>query len=104
MTDVTESLPDAVDVVKEYVRADRVVLEGEVVGVGSTGHPLPFQDLMRRFRRVEDIPGAVERVPVRLFLFDILLFDGDTLIDENYERRYQFLLGAVDWGFWRRGL
>ena len=41
--------------------------------------PLPFQELMRRFRRVRDVEAMVREVPTRLYLFD-LLRDGEALL------------------------
>ena len=91
LSDVTESLPDIVALIKEKVGSEDVVLEGEVVAVGEGGKPLPFQDLMRRFRRVHDVEAMVEKIPLRLHLFDVLYMDGALLIDEPYTKRRQQL-------------
>jgi DNA ligase-1 len=91
LSDVTESLPDVVDVVRGRVESDDVILEGEAVAMGEGGKPLPFQDLMRRFRRVHDVLEMVERIPLRLNLFDVLYLDGALLIDEPYSRRRELL-------------
>ena len=91
LSDVTESLPDIVALIKEKVGSEDVVLEGEVVAVGDGGKPLPFQDLMRRFRRVHDVEAMVEKIPLRLHLFDVLYMDGALLIDEPYTKRRQQL-------------
>jgi DNA ligase-1 len=93
LSDVTESLPDIVALLREMVGSEDVVLEGEVVAVGERGKPLPFQDLMRRFRRVHDIEAMVEKIPLRLHLFDILYLDGGLLIDEPYTQRRKLLEG-----------
>ena len=91
LSDVTESLPDIVALIKEKVGSEDIVLEGEVVAVGEGGKPLPFQDLMRRFRRVHDVEAMVEKIPLRLHLFDVLYMDGALLIDEPYTKRRQQL-------------
>ena len=91
LSDVTESLPDIIEIVREGVMAREVVLDGEVIAVGSKGRPLPFQDLMRRFRRVHEVEKLVERIPLRLHLFDILYLEGHSMIDEPYERRWELL-------------
>ena len=91
LSDVTGSLPDIVELVKERVGGGDAVLEGEVVAVGENQRPLPFQDLMRRFTRVTDVDEMVGKVPLRLHLFDALLLDGDLLIDEPYSRRWATL-------------
>ncbi len=57
LTDVTQSLPETVATVKNNVKAEEAILEGEVIAVDSAGFPIPFQHLMRRFKRVHEIPG-----------------------------------------------
>ncbi|MFB0543589.1 MAG: ATP-dependent DNA ligase [Candidatus Bathyarchaeia archaeon] len=93
LSDVTSSLPDIVEVIEEGVSAEEVILDGEVIAVGPEGRPFPFQDLMRRFRRVHDVEELVEKIPLNLHLFDVLYLDGDSLIDEPYERRWGLLSG-----------
>ncbi|MFQ5919025.1 MAG: ATP-dependent DNA ligase [Thermoplasmata archaeon] len=87
LTEVTESLPDVVSWGRTFSNGDLLV-EGEVVGLGEGDRPLPFQDLMRRFRRIHDVDALVKRIPLRMYLFDALLVDGTLLIDEPYEERW----------------
>jgi DNA ligase-1 len=94
LSDVSESLPDIIALIQEKVGTEDVVLEGEVVAIGEAGKPLPFQDLMRRFRRVHDVEVMVEKIPLRLQLFDVLYLNGVLLIDETYERRRELLEGV----------
>jgi len=91
LTDVTTSLPDVVALVEQEVTAKSCILEGEVVAVGEDGRPLPFQHLMRRFRRVHDVESMVEEIPVTLYLFDLLLLNGQDLLDAPYTRRRNLL-------------
>lgn len=91
LTDVTESLPDIVDLAQREIRVEEVLLEGEVVAVGADGRPLPFQDLMRRFRRVHRVDEMVKKIPLRLHLFDVLYLDGRSLIDTPYKERWNLL-------------
>jgi DNA ligase-1 len=87
LSEVTPSLPEVVDQVREEVRADSAILEGEVIAVDEMGRPLPFQHLMRRFRRIHNLRELMREVPIRLYLFDILYRDGASLVDEpNHER------------------
>jgi DNA ligase-1 len=92
LTDVTESLPDIVQVVKDRVLGSQeFLLEGEVIATGKTGRPVPFQDLMRRFRRVHSVESMVEEIPLRLFLFDVIYLDGKMQIDLAYDERWSVL-------------
>jgi DNA ligase-1 len=91
LTDVTDSLPEIVELIKGNVKASEAILEGEVVAVDHSGSPIPFQHLMRRFRRVHSVEDMVTRVPVRLYLFDVLYVDGKSLISATYSQRRQIL-------------
>ncbi|MBI4561444.1 MAG: ATP-dependent DNA ligase, partial [Candidatus Rokubacteria bacterium] len=95
LSEVTPSLPEVVEIARRDLRADSLILDGEVVAVGRDGRPLPFQELMRRFRRLHDIEAAAREVPLALFLFDCLLADGRSLIDEPYEVRWATLEGLT---------
>jgi DNA ligase-1 len=96
LTDVTESLPDTVSSATDGIEATEAILEGEIVAVDSRGHPVPFQHLMRRFRRVHSITEMVEKIPVELYLFDILYLDGHNLILLPYVERRQVLAEKVE--------
>jgi DNA ligase-1 len=91
LTDVTRSLPEVVEAVKAYVRGEEAIVEGEVIAVDDRGHPIPFQHLMRRFKRVHEVQGMAEKIPVRLHLFDILFLDGESLITLPYVQRRKIL-------------
>ncbi len=95
LTDVTDSIPEIVKFAKTSVRSEEYLIEGEVVAVGEGGKPVPFQDLMRRFRRVHDISDMTRRLPLRLYLFDALQVGGRTLIDLPYTERWKFLSKIV---------
>lgn len=95
LTDVTKSLPEIAETVKRNVKAEEVILEGEVIAIDSEGHPLPFQHLMRRFKRVHEVKGMAEALPVKLFLFDILYLNGESLTSLPYIRRRQILAENV---------
>ena len=91
LTDVTDSLPEVAEMVKGNIKASEAILEGEVIAVDGSGSPIPFQHLMRRFRRVHSIEDMAEKIPVRLYLFDILYVDGKSLISTSYLQRRQIL-------------
>jgi len=95
LTDVTKSLPDIVEIIRQRVKLDEAILEGEVIAVGKNGNPLPFQHLMRRFRRVYSIERMIEEIPVELYLFDIIYMNGESLISLPYVERRRKLEEAV---------
>ena len=92
LSDVTRSLPDIVQAVKEFSSSfHEIVLDGEVVAVDETGRPMPFQELLRRFRRLRGVEEEAERIPLKLWVFDILYLDGRELLDAPYRERRELL-------------
>jgi DNA ligase-1 len=91
LTDVTESLPEIVETARTNIKSKQTILEGEVVAVDNRGYPIPFQHLMRRFRRVHEIEDIAEKIPLKLYLFDILYLDGNSLIQQPYLQRRTIL-------------
>lgn len=94
LEDVTDSLPDVVDFVKENVDEEKVILDGEVVGYETKEYetPLPYQETQKRIRRKYGIEEMVDEIPVRPEFFDILYKDDEgSLIDEDLERRVELL-------------
>src|SRR5206468_2085230 len=91
LSEVTRSIPEIVQVAGRELQGDSFVLDGEVVAMGKDGRPYPFQELMRRFKRVHGIASAASEIPLCLYLFDCVLWNGVSLIDETYEDRWSKL-------------
>lgn len=94
LSDVTESLPDIIDLIRKHVQAQDVIIDGEVVAIGDAERPLPFQDLMRRFRRVKKVDEMVKSLPLKLYIFDILYLNEKNLVDLDYVERRDILSKA----------
>ena len=96
LTDVTESLPEILELVRREVKARDAILEGEVIAVAKDkASPLLFQHLMRRFRRLHKVDEMTHEIPIELQLFDIIYYDGKSLIDVPYEQRRRKLSEIV---------
>src|SRR5438034_2333978 len=91
LSDVTGSLPDIVDIARRDLRGAPFILDGEVVALDAAGRPLPFQELMRRFRRIRGVEAAADALPLSLHLFDCLMAEGRSILDEPYTRRWEAL-------------
>jgi DNA ligase-1 len=91
LSDVTASLPDVVALVRRDLRGAPFIVDGEVVARDAAGRPLAFQELMRRFRRVHGVEALAAEMPLDLYLFDCLVVDGRSLIDEPYATRWDAL-------------
>ncbi|WP_049970359.1 ATP-dependent DNA ligase LigA [Haladaptatus cibarius] len=97
MEDVTDALPEIVEYIHENLDVPAIV-DGEVVAVAD-GEPLPFQEILRRFRRKHDVARAREQVAVELRAFDCLHADGEDLLTapltERHDRLQSILSGGV---------
>ncbi|MDD4653007.1 MAG: ATP-dependent DNA ligase [Methanothrix sp.] len=78
LENVTASLPEIVRAARE-IRAQRAILDGEAVAIGKDGRPMAFQDILKRFRRKYNVEKLAERIPLRLFLFDLIYLDGKSV-------------------------
>jgi DNA ligase-1 len=95
LENVTKSIPDTVEAVKEAIKANTAIVEGELVAVGEGGRPRPFQYVLRRFRRKYNIEEMVKRIPLELNLFDVLYVDGKGTIDLQFAERRKVLESTV---------
>lgn len=93
LEDVTESLPDIVALLREATDHD-VILDGEAVAVRD-GRPMPFQYVIRRFRRKHEVDAMMEKIELVPRVFDILYLDGETLMDLPFSERRRLLEGAL---------
>ncbi|MEM2995821.1 MAG: ATP-dependent DNA ligase [Candidatus Bathyarchaeia archaeon] len=91
LTDVTESLPEIVETARKNIKAKEAILEGEVIAIDKFGNAVPFQHLMRRFKRIHAVEDIARKIPVKLYLFDILYLNGENLIAKPYCQRRQIL-------------
>lgn len=96
LEDISSQYPDAVELLKRYVRAVEAILECECVAVDlSSGEMRPFQELMHR-RRKYGIEQAMEDYPVSLFMFELLYVDGKDLTLEPYPMRRKMLEKTIE--------
>jgi DNA ligase 1 len=97
MEEVTDPLPEIVEYAEDHLAVPAIV-DGEVVAMAD-GEPLPFQEVLRRFRRKHDVERAREEVAVELRAFDCLHADGEDLLTaplvERHNRLQEILSGGV---------
>jgi len=82
LADISRQFPEVLEAVSGAVGAHDVIIDGELVGVDpDSGTPVAFQELSRRIKRKHDIRALAAEVPARLFLFDLLWCDGESLLE-----------------------
>ena len=89
LEDVTKQFPDIVEAVESNVSGENFILDCEAVGFDAeSGRYTDFQAISQRIRRKYGIEGMRKKLPVELVVFDVVYFDGDSLIGmANNERR-----------------
>jgi DNA ligase 1 len=90
LNEITASIPDVAEMLNR-MDARHAILDGEVIGVDTSGRPAAFQDLMRRFGRTRDVDKARAEQPLKLYVFDVLALDGALMIDRPWADRISAL-------------
>lgn len=86
LENITNALPEIVDLVDENLPHENFIVEGEVIAT-KDGKPLSFQNVLHRVRRKHNINKAIENVPLKVFLFDLLFYKVPILDEPLVERR-----------------
>jgi len=97
LENITTQFPDVRKALKQGVKAESVIVEGECIAVDpDTGDLQPFQVVTQRRGRKHEIRKKVEEIPVVLVLFDALFVDGKGLLDASYLRRREYLEQVIE--------
>lgn len=94
LENITHALPEIVELFDEYLPHEDYIVEGEVIATRD-GKPLPFQNILHRVRRKYNVKEAMENVPLKLYLFDVLYYK-EPMIDEPLMTRREILEEIVD--------
>jgi len=95
MEEYTKMFPDIIDPLRQALRPKRAIVDGELVAIDKrTGKPMPFQEVLKRRRKYE-IKQAIQQIPVEIYLFDLLMSDGNVVLDEPYVKRRRALERVV---------
>ncbi len=95
---MTNMFPDIVKAVLEQVDADTAVFEGEALAFKEeTDEFFPFQITIQRKRKYE-IDSMVQKLPLKLFVFDLMFLNGKELLNLPFKERRFLLKGIVKKG------
>lgn len=86
LENISNAVPEIIEYIKKLLPARDFIVEGEII-VTRDGKPISFQYILQRVRRKYDIEKMREKVPLKLFLFDVLYYDGPQIDTPFYKRR-----------------
>ena len=93
LDEITLPFPELHDALRALGR--RYILDGEIIA-WKDGKAIPFSSLQQRLRR-KDPTDLMASVPVVMFGFDLLMLDGEILMDRPLTERRE-LLGELRFG------
>ncbi len=85
--DVTAMFPDIVEATRKQFKAKEGIFEGEAIGYNAaTGQFVPFQETIQR-KRKHGVAEYADKIPLKLFAFELLYADGKDWTPEPYADR-----------------
>ncbi|MFX0016576.1 MAG: ATP-dependent DNA ligase [Promethearchaeota archaeon] len=92
LEEVTHAFPEIIDSLTMDLKMQLApsILDGEVVALVD-GKPVFFQDLSTRILRKKDIQISVESTPCYYYIFDILVYQGTSLLNIPLMKRKEIL-------------
>src|SRR3989338_5702704 len=94
LENITHQYPDVVGLAKKQIKARQCIVEGECVAVDEKGNIQHFQLLMQR-KRKHGIAEYVKKVPVAVYLFDLLYLNEKSYLNADYVKRTSALKNIV---------
>jgi DNA ligase-1 len=97
MNETSWMFPELKDISK-YISANEIILDSEAVGVDEVRQGLAnFQKTMTR-RRKHEIQDKALKIPIKFYVFDIIIKDGKSLLSMPYLKRRKILAKTVKSG------
>ena len=91
LENVTHMFPDLTRALDKEIKVNEAIFDGEGLGFDPrSGKYLPFQETIQR-KRKHDIEKMVKEIPFKYFIFDLLYYNGESLIQEPFEKRRSIL-------------
>ncbi len=95
LEETTESMPDVIAGVLKQIKAKTIILDSEALAFNPESDEfLPFQETMKRKRKY-GIEEAAEKSPLKSFVFDIMFYEGKSLVDLPLLERLEVMKKAI---------
>lgn len=105
LENVTKQFPEIVEYVKKQVKGESFILDSEAVGYDPVKKKYkPFQEISQRIKRKYEIEKVSKELPVEVNVFDVLYYEGGSLIQEAFEKRRMLLKKIVREEKWKMKL
>ncbi|MBD3188011.1 ATP-dependent DNA ligase [Candidatus Bathyarchaeota archaeon] len=96
LENITNQFPDAIRLIQDCIKPVQAILDAEIVAINpETGKIDTFQVLMQR-KRKHDIAAFMQEVPIRIYIFDAMMLDGRSLLEEPYLKRREIVENSID--------
>jgi DNA ligase-1 len=102
LEEVTLQFPEIVEYVESHITGKSFILDAEAVGFDSeTKKYTDFQAISQRIRRKYGIEKMQKAFPIELAVFDIIYFDGKSLIESPFDKRRKLIEKIVREEKWK---
>ena len=92
LENVTKQFPEVIEYIDKYIKGKSFIIDSEAVGFDSkTKEYQPFQNISQRIRRKYNIEEIQKKLPVEVNAFDILYYNGKSLLNDSFEKRTKLL-------------
>ena len=87
---VTEKFPDIVEQVIGWNIPESFIIDTEIYPVEDNGRPAPFKKMGTRIHS-KNVQEAIEKCPVKLAVFDCMMFNDENLMSLPLEKRLKII-------------
>lgn len=102
MENVTKQFNELVDLIKAQIKGKSFIVDSEVVGYDpKTKKYLPFQFISQRIKRKHKIESKAKEVPVEINVFDIMYYNGKSVMGLSQKERRKLLEKIVKEKAWK---
>lgn len=92
LENVLNQFKELIPIIKDHVDGDSFILDCEVVGYDPKTHKYKaFQDISQRIKRKYHIEKTAKEIPVEINVFDILYYNGKSMIDDHQLKRHELI-------------
>ena len=96
LENVTKQFPEVAEYIIKNIKGTSFIMDSEAVGFDSkTKVYQPFQNISQRIRRKHNIEELQKKLPVEVNVFDILYYNGKSLLNEPFEKRTKLLRSII---------